>query len=125
MFDKVRESILLSKENHVKQKQLSILLFITALVMLAVAACSAASEPTSGVEEEVTAEPTVAQPAAPIPTEEAVVETPAQAPAAVARVVPVGNPAVDDCVACHTNQDMLIDTAAPVVEIESESTGEG
>ena len=29
------------------------------------------------------------------------------------------------CVDCHTDQEMLVDTAAPVVEVESEDQGEG
>ena len=29
------------------------------------------------------------------------------------------------CVECHTDQDMLINTAAPVEEVEPESEGEG
>jgi hypothetical protein len=54
-----------------------------------------------------------------VPTEEAGEEDPEPTDEVVAE------PQVDNCVECHTDQEMLIDTADPVAEVESEDEGEG
>ena len=51
---------------------------------------------------------TPTQPSVPEPTEEVVAE-----------------PQVDNCLECHTDQQMLIDTADPVAEVVSENEGQG
>ncbi len=57
-----------------------------------------------------------AETSSPTAAEEKPVET-----EAVAEVLPEK----DECVSCHTNKQHLIDTAKPVVEEESESSGVG
>lgn len=79
------------------------LILLISAVTLALAACSA-KPPTEAATE--------TEPTAPA-TEEAT-------PVAVASAVPD-----TECLNCHTDKQHLIDTAAPVVEAESESKGVG
>lgn len=50
---------------------------------------------------------------------------PTEAPTVTPTAVAVAVELVNECLSCHTDKDRLIDTAAPVVEVESESTGVG
>jgi hypothetical protein len=85
---------------------------LIALTFLAgfLAACSSANRP-NGADAPPGLEPTAAV--------EAVVARPTETPAPA----PTAEP--DECVACHIDQQRLIDTADPVVEVEDESSGVG
>jgi predicted small lipoprotein YifL len=69
---------------------------------------------------EQAAEPVVAEPALALEEdavlEEAVVET---------AVTPTEEPITDECLACHIDKELLIDTADPIEEVVSENEGEG
>jgi hypothetical protein len=84
-------------------KSFSLILFI-AIGMFFLGACTAKTTPTTVPEETevavVTAIPTAVQPVA-------------------------AEPAENYCITCHTDKEMLIDTAAPVEEVASESESEG
>lgn len=62
--------------------------------------------------------PTVAPPEA---TETELIPTPSEIPPTEAAIVLPS----DNCLTCHTDKQKLIDTAAPVVVVESENQGEG
>lgn len=78
--------------------------------LVALSACTTSQETaTSPVEESVvTAEPTT------------VVEEDDEQPMPIAAV-----PADNECLTCHTDKQMLIDTAKPEEVVESENSGEG
>ncbi len=84
-----------------------ILLWIAALMLIGLAACTPAAQTVEATEEAAVSQPA---PEAVPATEEA---------------APVEETGADACVDCHTDKDRLIDTAAPVVEEEKESKGAG
>ena len=57
--------------------------------------------------------------------EEEVAAAPTEAPEAEPTEEVASEPQVDNCVECHNDQQMLIDTADPVAEVVSENEGEG
>ena len=84
------------------------LLVVLAFLAAGLVACSGTGRATTAPAG---LEPTAALPTATIPLE--------PTPVAEATAEP------DECVACHTDQARLTETADPVVETDSESTGVG
>jgi len=107
--------------------------FVIAVLLLALPLTGCGGQPTLEAEptatayayppplndpDEVTASLTA------IPDEEAEAPT-EQAPDPEPTEAVAAEPQVDNCVECHTDQQILIDSADPVAEIESENEGEG
>ena len=108
-----------------------ILLYVCfVLVLLAVAGCSSEAPSTVVVAEEhvQTDQATLSPTAAPTATEqeaatEVVNET--EEPQPEDEEDAASTEEISACVTCHTDQAMLIDTADPVEEVESENEGAG
>ena len=100
------------------------LLFIAiGVLILALAACSPEGEP---AEEAVAAAPTKVIADTPAPTD--TVAPTATVPPTIAPTEAPEEVAMADasqCLDCHADKDRLIQTAAPVVEVASESSGPG
>ena len=87
--------------------------FIAPLVLISVLGLAACQ-----TQESATA---VSVPDESLPTATiAATDTPTYTPPPTAEVV-----LVDECIACHTDKQRLIDTAAPVLVVESENEGVG
>ncbi|MFN2104282.1 MAG: hypothetical protein ACK2UR_08295 [Candidatus Promineifilaceae bacterium] len=98
-----------------------LLIVVLLLTLLALASFLAAcgSEESPGDSGEAIAEAVLEPTAAPAtPTDESTSTT-----ETVAEVVDPAGP--DACMDCHSDKDMLIDTADPVEEVVSENEGEG
>ena len=114
-----------------------VILILAVILMWGLAGCAQATtpvEPPTEVVGEPTTPPTVEEsPTDPVqptqepteePTAEPTVEPSEEAPEPTEEVADVP-PSTDSCVECHTDQQMLIDTADPVEPVESENEGAG
>jgi hypothetical protein len=106
--------------------------FFLLIVAVFLAACGAeespapteqAAAPEVVAEETATSspEPTATATETPTPTE-TVAPTPTTEPTATAEVVAETS---DECLACHSDKEQLIETAAPEEKVPSESSGVG
>ena len=117
--------------NLMENKTRRILLCVVfVVILLTVAGCSSEAPATAAVTEEPvqTEQATLSPTAAPTATEqqaatEVVDET--EEPQPEDEDDAASTEEVNACVACHTDQAMLIDTADPVEEVESENEGAG
>ncbi|UCG23437.1 MAG: hypothetical protein JSW55_14985 [Chloroflexota bacterium] len=88
---------------------------------------SAISPPTTVVEKTATNTP---EPVEPTATDTQAPSTPTETLAPTATIEPTATEEVvveetDACLACHSDKDQLIETAAPEEEVPSESSGVG
>ena len=108
--------MVMNKKKFPSKIQYASLIIIGVLLILLAVSCQTAD---SQVAEDPTQEEGEAEVLeSPEPTETEAEE--------MAEAVIEEEPAVvDECLVCHTDQETLMDTADPVVDLESESSGEG
>ena len=113
------------------------IMILAVILLLGLAGCAQATTPVETPTEValLTEEPTLPPTQEPAPTEP--VEEPTEEPTAeptedtetteteTTEDVANESGAADACLECHTDQQMLIDTADPVEEVESEDEGAG
>ncbi|MGD2253326.1 MAG: hypothetical protein PVF70_10480 [Anaerolineales bacterium] len=84
--------------------------FRTVLMLAAVWILAACTTQQAPADQDTSTEPS--------PTTPSEATTPAEVEEPLVEVI-------DECIACHSDKDRLIDTAAPEEPVEVESTGEG
>ena len=97
-----------------RSKWITLFAVMTLLALSLVLTGCGGDTPVEELAEAVIAEPVAAM------EEEAVVEE-----STVETAVALVEEPIDECLACHIDKEMLIDTADPIVEVISESEGEG
>ncbi len=109
-----------------------VMIILSVILLLGFTGCAQETEPVETPTEvaQLTEEPTTPPTEEPTPTE--AVDEPTEQPTVEPTEDPeptedvvVGSGSADSCLECHTDQQMLIDTADPVEVVESENEGAG
>ena len=121
----------------IAHSKIIVFLLLTGVALLVVAACTQAADPVVSISPTVALDVGTELPTA-VPTEPVIAEPTAATEAEVSEepgsgeegqspteAAPAPEPLVKGCLDCHSNQEMLINTAAPVEAVESENEGEG
>jgi len=98
--------------NTSQNSPLLLIMVLGILLLVGVVSCQA-DQPQEIQNEELTT------------SETAIIESPEPTAVEVATLAELPAEKVDECLACHIDRQTLIDTAEPVVVLESESSGEG